>query len=314
MRRGFACFQSGRSLGGWARGGSGFPILNRRIGGPRVADRSTVPNARQIGPSHRRAGSIIVPRMMRLGMGLLVSAIWAVGCGDGHAEPDAGEDFDADRGVDAGPGENGARCRDDGDCNSGHCDNDYCCESGSCCRMPLECPLPGGLTAMCEDETTCQGSRGEVDCVRNMCVTELGVADDTACGATIMALECEPYVPVFCNGMPSQPVAECPTTCMMDDECIAAAHCSGECVMDLPAGSACARSGECVDGLTCADGVCCNETCDGDCRACDTMGMRGTCVDAPAGMQTCGMGECAVTTEMCLDGDEVPCTPGMPGT
>ncbi|MBN2573685.1 MAG: hypothetical protein JXP73_03905 [Deltaproteobacteria bacterium] len=53
---------------------------------------------------------------------------------------------------------------------------------------------------------------------------------------------------------------------------------NGTCV-GRPNGDACTPSAaaECLSGV-CADGVCCNVTCDGQCEACNTTASKGTCV------------------------------------
>lgn len=59
-----------------------------------------------------------------------------------------------------------------------------------------------------------------------------------------------------------------------------------------PNGEGCTAGPECASGH-CADGVCCNEACEGRCRACDRN--RGTCTPHPAGSdpeQECGLYTC----------------------
>jgi hypothetical protein len=59
-----------------------------------------------------------------------------------------------------------------------------------------------------------------------------------------------------------------------------------------PNGEGCSGGPECASGY-CVDGVCCNEPCEGRCRACDRN--RGTCTPHPAGSdpeQECGLYTC----------------------
>lgn len=60
-------------------------------------------------------------------------------------------------------------------------------------------------------------------------------------------------------------------------------------------GASCADGKDCESGR-CADGVCCNEACDGVCMRCDAHGARGTCVAAPSD-PACGELECPASTE-----------------
>jgi hypothetical protein len=49
-------------------------------------------------------------------------------------------------------------------------------------------------------------------------------------------------------------------------------------------GEPCGAGGACLTGLTCADGVCCETACQGNCSACNLAGREGTCSPIPAGM------------------------------
>ena len=65
---------------------------------------------------------------------------------------------------------------------------------------------------------------------------------------------------------------------------------SGHCEKDL--GTSCASAGECASNA-CADGVCCDDACDGACEACDTS--PGQCTPVVAGADPdseCGGGVC----------------------
>lgn len=77
-------------------------------------------------------------------------------------------------------------------------------------------------------------------------------------------------------------------------------------------GTACGDQTECKSGF-CADGVCCNSTCDGQCNACDVAGSAGTCSPvvgaAPHGSRTqcagnlaCGPGGACYDT--CVSGEQ----------
>lgn len=70
-----------------------------------------------------------------------------------------------------------------------------------------------------------------------------------------------------------------PTTCSSDDNCAANAFCGagGTCLSSLSKGAVCDRKRQCVTGH-CADGFCCDLSCDGQCEACDGLGKEGSCL------------------------------------
>lgn len=162
---------------------------------------------------------------------------------------------------------NGGMCDEDTDCSSNHCDNGFCCNSGVCCGSATDCPGSGGVGAVCEDSVTCQGTRGELTCESNTCSTRSGVPDDSACGPTIVADECGPYLPVSCNGAASQTFPRCPTSCSADSACDLDAHCDSVCTPDLPDGNSCDEDSDCVSdhcngGICCSGGDCCRTPAD----------------------------------------------------
>ncbi len=180
---------------------------------------------------------------------------------------------------------NGMACDEDGDCVAGHCDNGFCCSTGTCCATTSDCPGGGGVSTICENSMTCQGSRGETECTAEFqCRTTSGIPDDSACTATTRALTCGLYDEVYCTGDVDQDPPVCPTACLGDTDCIDAAHCEyGFCVPDRPPGSSCSRNPDCQDGLYCVDGVCCTSACTGTCQSCNLVGSAGSCVNIPAG-------------------------------
>ncbi|MEM9071555.1 MAG: putative metal-binding motif-containing protein [Myxococcota bacterium] len=179
---------------------------------------------------------------------------------------------------------NGGMCDEDSDCEAGRCDNGFCCDSGTCCSETSDCPGGGTVTTLCDDAMTCQGSRGETTCNDDFqCETLAGIPDDSACDGGVEARNCDPYLPVFCDGTTNQTPPSCPTSCSGDGQCIDSAHCEGGlCIPDRPAGGVCSRSADCQGGLFCVDGRCCTGTCDGTCEACDLPGSEGTCTPVPA--------------------------------
>jgi len=156
---------------------------------------------------------------------------------------------------------NGDTCDEDTDCVSAHCDNAFCCDMGTCCRTPTDCPGVGGIGATCDSPSTCQGTRGELTCTDYRCGTRAGVADDSACTATIEADTCGFFRSIFCTAAVDQPLPRCPTTCASDSECDSGAHCDVVCLPDLSDGDVCNEDSDC-SSAHCARNICCRS---GDC-------------------------------------------------
>jgi hypothetical protein len=86
----------------------------------------------------------------------------------------------------------------------------------------------------------------------------------------------------------------------------------------LANGAPCAAADDCLSGF-CADGVCCNKPCTGQCEACALPGVAGACAPVtgdpvgrkacPAGNSLCGPSACdGITTATCTY-HAVPCQP-----
>jgi hypothetical protein len=158
-------------------------------------------------------------------------------------------------------------------------------DAGSSCELAKDCGLGHCVSGVC-CETACQGECEE--CSTGACLPV--AAGQGAPG-------CTPYV---CNGSSGM----CPMACLTSDDCVAAYHChaggctpkagigetcsgpeaclSGHCLAKhcsgtLPSGSPCRDEGECERGH-CVDGVCCNDSCRGQCEACDLAGEEGQCL------------------------------------
>jgi hypothetical protein len=155
----------------------------------------------------------------------------------------------------------GLACDEDSDCAAGHCGNGFCCSEGDCCGVVGDCPGAGTVVTTCDDAATCQGTRGEAECVDHRCGTRAGLPDDSACDATVEADACGSFDSVFCTGAADQTAPACPTSCAADAECDAGAHCDGVCIPDLPDGDPCDEASDCVSDY-CMNDVCCAA---GDC-------------------------------------------------
>jgi hypothetical protein len=202
-------------------------------------------------------------------------------------------------------------CATDADCTSGACADGICCDTacnGTCeaCTSakkgtsgdgtcgPIanatdpdaECGTLG--TGTCRSTATCDGSRAcRVSTVGNACSAVKCSDGETLSAATTCSAvgDCTPVTtscaPFGCDAA----TAACKTTCKADSDCSKGAHCSGGVCEKNANGAACTSAVECTSGF-CADGVCCDQACDGQCEACATDGNVGTCTattGTPAG-------------------------------
>ncbi|MBS2019318.1 MAG: hypothetical protein JST00_41020 [Deltaproteobacteria bacterium] len=114
---------------------------------------------------------------------------------------------------------------------------------------------------------------------------------------------------LFCTDGVCCGVASCPA----DAKCVAT---TGGAACKRVDGAACELDDACVSGH-CVDGVCCNETCAGQCQACDAKGSVGKCI-AVVGPPHGKRAACDAGTEACLarrcDGVDPSACAGLPGT
>jgi hypothetical protein len=153
----------------------------------------------------------------------------------------------------------GETCRNDQQCASGHCDDGVCCGGGECCVETDDCAAEDGIANICEYTTTCQGSRGEVECVGFRCLTKNATRDDSGCDVDTEADDCGPYASVYCSGAVEQQAPTCAQSCDGDVDCDRDALCvDAVCLREPPAvpDAACQGDAECASGEVCRDGVC----------------------------------------------------------
>jgi hypothetical protein len=163
----------------------------------------------------------------------------------------------------------GQTCTTNSACVSGFCVDDgaggVCC-STACAGACDRCDTPGSQGTCVIDA---QGAAGKPSCA--------------------------PYV---CSGSS----AACPTSCTSDADCEAGSYCNnGTCASKGGPGAACSDGHTCASGH-CADGVCCNSDCTGQCAACNLPSSTGTCtavVGTPVGGRSAcaGIGTCAGTCD-----------------
>jgi len=172
-------------------------------------------------------------------------------------------------------------CTSGTECSTGFCVDGFCCNKA--------------CTGQCEacDVASRQG----------VCLT---VAGDKPHGTRP---SCGSYLYCASDG-------SCQTTCSADTACLSGNYCTGPggiCVAKKTNGSGCAGANECTSGY-CADKVCCNAPCAGQCEACAESGSVGTCklVDgiprsprlACTAPYACAGGTCATSTTGCTKDTE----------
>jgi hypothetical protein len=211
-------------------------------------------------------------------------------------------------------------------CASGFCVDGVCCDTacnGSC----VSCALTGkvgtcspvknatddtcGGDSICDPSATCRKNLGKScsasnecasgNCVDGVCCTSSACGTCQACGVPGFEGSCT-AVPRFTDDA--------------DSGCSGASTCNGLGECHLENGSACSAGSDCVS-LSCTDGVCCNEACDGTCYSCDQAGSVGTCksIDGaqdPSAVVACTGNDICTTpaggAPSCKIKDGEPCT------
>jgi hypothetical protein len=157
----------------------------------------------------------------------------------------------------------GSVCAAANACQSNHCNNGLCCRGGSCCNRPDDCPASFSSAPVCDVPQTCQGTAKDATCSNHVCGSAVGVPNDTACTAQVVASGCDAYPDLRCNGQKTQTAPLCATGCASNADCDLNGWCqAGQCRPRLVDGSPCTdrgqcQSGHCQNGFCCASGDCC---------------------------------------------------------
>lgn len=226
-------------------------------------------------------------------------------------------------------------------CGAGYCVDGLCCDApcddtcGSCLgaktgqRDGLCAPIEAGADP--DEECAADGAAGgcgaDGTCSGGFACRSFA-ATGTVCGASfcqsgvVTGMQCDgnggcqQRTGRSCEGYPCNPDGSaCASSCVQDSDCASAAYyCSeqGQCLRKRSQGEVCAKASQCGSGH-CADGVCCNSTCEGQCEACDRPNTVGSCVpvtgDPVGDRRPCGEGN--VCSGRCNGGNRKACT--MPG-
>lgn len=216
----------------------------------------------------------------------------------------------------------GDPCTDATQCGLAFCADGVCCTS-SCSTNPCEaCNLPGKAgtcsvapkgapvgARQCQAANpqcgsgACDGS-SSVNCTFD----EGAPCGDTVCSnGSINGALCTKSGTCIENGNKSCGAYVCANGTACRDECTSHKHCAQgfqcnsethTCTGSLELGEACATSEQCDSGY-CSDGVCCNESCSGQCEACDVADKPGVC--------TAVSGEPHGARPPCNPGDHAAC-------
>lgn len=196
---------------------------------------------------------------------------------------------------------NGSACASGAECQSGFCVDGVCCNS-ACSGTCQACNNAGSVgtcsniaagadpanecagAAVCNGAGACKALNGSAcslnsECLSGFCVD--GVCCNAACTSPCQKCNLAGSVG-FCSNIPA---GQDP-----DNECAGSAACNGAGTCTLNNGSACSSGAQCASGF-CVDGVCCNSSCTGLCKACNVAGSVGTCSNIVAGADPAN--ECA---------------------
>lgn len=164
-------------------------------------------------------------------------------------------------------------------------DNDCVGRTGPACST-------SGLCVACTANSYCKGTAATCDTSSNQCV---GCTRRSDCSGT-----CQTCSVNTCIAVKNQ---DDPTVCA--GTCDATGACKGK------QGQACKTSADCVNGLSCADGYCCDKACKGTCEACDVGISVGTCTTLGANATPrAGRTACVAKDPTCAgkcDGNSAAC-------
>ncbi|MDY0000802.1 MAG: MopE-related protein [Polyangia bacterium] len=164
-------------------------------------------------------------------------------------------------------------CNGSGACTSataGTDPKDDCAQSAqSTCGMDGQCNGAGG----------CRFWPLGTVCVSQSCTGSTKSSADTCNGSGTCVdggtTSCVPYI---CSGN------DCATGCAAQSDCTTGYYCNtstGQCLAKKATGQACDIGDECTS-TWCVDGVCCNNSCIGVCKACNISGSSGSCTNYAA--------------------------------
>ena len=164
-------------------------------------------------------------------------------------------------------------------------DNDCVGRTGPACST-------SGLCVACTANAYCKGTAATCDTASSQCV---GCAKRSDCSGSCQT----------CSG------SVCVAVKNQDDPTVCAGTCDATGACKSKQGQTCKTSADCVNGLSCADGYCCDKACKGTCEACDVGTAVGTCTTLAANATPrAGRAACVATDATCAgkcDGNSAAC-------
>ena len=192
------------------------------------------------------------------------------------------------------------RCDSASECPADETCATWACNAGRCARSPANegMLIDGAQTANDCKKTVCTaGEIQTVDDYEDKPLDTIGDCQAPACNAGVpgsiddnmdeppdnecVAGTCLNGQPVMSNAAPGTHCMNGTRACNSNGECVSClsvsemATCTS-CPVKLCGGEACTLAISCQSNF-CADGVCCNETCTGECKGCNVAGSVGTC-------------------------------------
>ena len=158
---------------------------------------------------------------------------------------------------------NGGTCTRDNECVSGHCVDGVCCDTicAGACSSCLASSKGTGQDGACGPVATSTDPDGE-------------------CGACEACSGAGACTPVTQGTDPKNDCKDSGASCELDGVCDGAGACESYASSTNCQLRSCVSGSECLTGF-CVDGVCCNNSCAGACRACTAAkkgsGSDGTC-------------------------------------
>ncbi len=218
----------------------------------------------------------------------------------------------------------GQPCTSKTSCASGRCVDGVCC-AADCTGACMACNVPGSIgqcTAVptgqqdldtCAAPNACDGAGACAmkpvgracgtgrECQSGHCVD--GLCCDTSCTGTCVACDVAGRQGT-CSSVPRGSGDK--------RTCVGAQACDGAGACLWLGGQPCGDGAQCVSGA-CSGGVCCENACTGQCRACNLKGQEGTCAFVPSGEQDKDCSGLALACDgsgRCKARNGVPCTGG----
>lgn len=213
----------------------------------------------------------------------------------------------------------GQVCAADADCGVGACKASISGENICCavaCSGGLSCSNDGTRCVECEGSSIrCDGNvellcTGEVLARRtceNGCSPGIGCNDQAPVGFICSVAECQPGA--VCQADVTGALRCCSRDCATEGKVCSE---NGSCVCPegvsqgaasnclLQVGEPCGtETAQCDVGLTCVDGVCCSEACNGACESCNLAGSVGRCSFDIQDVNLCAVAERCVSRGQC---------------